>query len=152
MTIPHRIAQRTAQLGLAALLALAGAQAAQAQASNAPPPPPGGGRMPPQAAIDACKGKTEGATVSFTGRQGNTLSGQCRSFNGQLVAAPERGPGERRGPPAEAVAACKGKAAGAAVSFQDREGSTRNGTCTDVNGTLAAVPPDVAQRRGQGKP
>jgi hypothetical protein len=135
-------------LGLAALLALAGSTAALAQASDQPPPPPGAGRMPPQAAIDACKGKAEGAAVSFTGRQGNSINAQCRTVEGQLVAVPERGQfGGRRGLPPEAVAACKDKAAGAAVSFQDREGSTRNGTCTDVNGTLAALPPEVAQRR-----
>ena len=134
-----------ARLALAVLLALGAAQAAQAQSNDAAPPPPGGGRPPPQAAIDACKGKAEGATVSFTNRLGSTMDRQCHMLNGILVASPERGQRGRRIPP-EAIAACKDKTAGTAVSFQDREGSTRNGTCTDVGGSLAALPPEAAQR------
>jgi hypothetical protein len=49
-------------------------------------------------------------------------------------AQPADGPGgfggeHRRGPPPEAVAACKGKAADAVCSFTGREGQTLNGTC-----------------------
>ena len=137
-----------ARLALATLLAMGAAQAALAQSTDQPSPPPGG-RTPPQAAIDACKGKAEGAPVSFVGRQGNTVQGLCHNLNGTLVAAPERGQGGGRRIPPEAIAACSGKTAGTAVSFQDREGSTRNGSCTDINGTLAAVTPELAQRMQQ---
>jgi len=51
--------------------------------------PPAGGR-PPQEAIDACKGKSEGTSVEFTTPRG-TLKGTCKSMNGQLVAVPEGG-------------------------------------------------------------
>ncbi|MFL6696689.1 MAG: hypothetical protein ACJ8GJ_05940 [Vitreoscilla sp.] len=44
------------------------------------------------------------------------------------------------GPPPEAVAACKGKAAGAQVSFALRDGKTVTGTCASENGVLAARP------------
>ncbi len=58
--------------------------------------PPG----PPPEAIAACTGKSEGAEVSFTGRNGETLSGICRSHDGKLAAAPKDMPGgERKGPP-----------------------------------------------------
>jgi hypothetical protein len=57
-----------------------------------------GGKPPgaPPEAIAACKGKTEGAEVSFTNRDGATLTGTCRSVDGQLAAMPKGGPG---GPP-----------------------------------------------------
>ena len=132
------------RLALAALLAVATAQVAQAQSAD-PASAPAGARPMPQAAIDACKGKAEGDAVSFTGRQGNAVEGHCRSFNGALAAMPDRGLRNRLISP-EASAACNGKAAGANVSYQDREGSTRNGVCTEVNGALAALSPEMAQR------
>lgn len=57
--------------------------------------PPG----PPPEAVAACKGKSEGSEVSFTGRNGETLTGTCRSFDGQLAAMPKGGPGGRGGQP-----------------------------------------------------
>lgn len=39
------------------------------------------------------------------------------------------GRGHRRGPPPEAIAACKGKASGAACSFTGRRGEALSGTC-----------------------
>ena len=78
-------------------LAMAAAQATEPAAPPASGVPPG----PPPEAIAACKGKTEGATVSFTGRGGETLTGTCQTTNGVLAARPAGGPGGsgRRPPP-----------------------------------------------------
>lgn len=52
----------------------------------------------PQAAFDACAGKTAGAEVSWKGMHGNMLQGTCRSFGGNsLVAFPKSAPGMRPG-------------------------------------------------------
>ncbi|EPJ54445.1 MAG: hypothetical protein OFPI_06920 [Osedax symbiont Rs2] len=48
-----------------------------------------GNRTPPKQAIAACKGKSEGQTVSFNVNN-RRLSGTCRSRNGQLFAVPQR--------------------------------------------------------------
>jgi hypothetical protein len=54
--------------------------------------PAGGHRPgPPQAAIDACKDKGEGAAVEFTNRRGHTIKAVCKSVNGRLLAVPEGG-------------------------------------------------------------
>ena len=45
-----------------------------------------------------------------------------------------------RGPPPEAIAACKGKAVGAQASFVDRGGRTVSGACMQM-GDVVAVPP-----------
>ncbi len=50
--------------------------------------PPGERRRPPQAAFDACNGKTEGATVVLN-TPGGTITATCRRFDSQLVAVPE---------------------------------------------------------------
>lgn len=52
--------------------------------------PSGGRGKPPQEAIDACNGKSEGTTVEFTSPRG-TVKGTCKSMNGQMVAVPEGG-------------------------------------------------------------
>lgn len=52
-------------------------------------------RGPPPEAVAACQGKSEGATVEFTGRGGETISGTCRQFQGQLAAMPDRPPGAK---------------------------------------------------------
>jgi len=54
-------------------------------------PPDEGGRPPgpPQEAIDACKGKSAGDNVEFTGPRGETMQGICRDMHGQLVAVPK---------------------------------------------------------------
>lgn len=59
----------------------------------------GGGRAkgPPQEAIDACAGKSEGDAVRFTNPRGETVSGTCREIRGRLVAVPEGGPWGRGG-------------------------------------------------------
>jgi len=58
-------------------LALSGASLAQAQPTDGGGAPPRGG--PPAESVAACKGKTSGASCSFTGRQNETLSGTCDS-------------------------------------------------------------------------
>lgn len=55
-----------------------------------------GKRQPPQVAIDACKNLTEKATCTFTGRNGEQMSGVCMlppadSGNTTLACRPERG-------------------------------------------------------------
>ena len=76
-------------------LAMAAAQATEPAAPPASGVPPG----PPPEAIAACKGKAEGANVSFTGRGGETLIGTCQTTNGVLAARPTGGPGGQRPPP-----------------------------------------------------
>ena len=82
---------------LASLTPISNNAAAATSAASAPPngPPPG----PPPEAIAACKGKAEGTQVSFTGRNGETLSGVCALFNGTLAARPAGGGGRPPPPP-----------------------------------------------------
>jgi len=49
---------------------------------------------PPPEAIEACEGKSEGETVSFETRRGDTLTGVCQYIEEQLVAVPEHHRGE----------------------------------------------------------
>jgi hypothetical protein len=51
----------------------------------------GRGQGPPPEAIEACEGKEAGDSVTFTGRQGETLETTCQEIDGQLVAAPPEG-------------------------------------------------------------
>ena len=51
---------------------------------------------PPPEAVAACKGQSEGASVTFTGRRGEPLSGTCRSVAGVLAARPATGGPPRR--------------------------------------------------------
>jgi hypothetical protein len=53
---------------------------------------------------------------------------------------PGEGEPHHRGPPPEAIAACKAKAVGAQASFTDRAGHTVSGACTQM-GDVVAVPP-----------
>jgi Spy/CpxP family protein refolding chaperone len=60
----------------------------------------GGGKPkgPPQKAIDACAGMSEGDAVQFTTPRGDTVSGICREIGDGLIAVPEGGfPGRHRG-------------------------------------------------------
>ena len=50
--------------------------------------PPRDGRKPPQEAFDACKGKSEGASVEVTTPHGK-LKATCKLMECQLVAIPE---------------------------------------------------------------
>jgi hypothetical protein len=55
---------------------------------------PGGGHQgPPPEAIEACEGKQEGDSVTFSGRDGESLSATCQVVEDQLVAVPK---GHRR--------------------------------------------------------
>ena len=65
---------------------------AQPQGRQAPP-------APPPEAYAACKGKTEGASVTLTMPDGKSLTGTCRTMDGTLVAMPAGGPGGAGGPP-----------------------------------------------------
>ena len=47
---------------------------------------------PPPEAIEACEGKSAGDSVTFTGRQGETLEATCQEKDGQLAAAPDNMP------------------------------------------------------------
>ncbi len=58
---------------------------------------PGGGggpngQQPPQEAIDACIGLTEGATCRINTPNGNTLNGACAQIQQQLACVPPGGP------------------------------------------------------------
>ena len=50
------------------------------------------------------------------------------------------GRGGRKGPPPEAIEACKGKQVGDTVEFTGRRGETLEATCKEMDGQLAAVP------------
>ena len=63
-------------------------------------PPGRGGKMgPPTEAIEACKDKSEGTSVTFTTPRGTTVKATCKLINGQLVAVPEGGFGGQKVPP-----------------------------------------------------
>jgi len=83
------------QLIAATLASLMVASAAHA-ADTTPPSgkPPG----PPPEAVAACKGRTAGTTVSFTGRNGETMTGVCTLIDGVLAARPSGGPPGAGGP------------------------------------------------------
>ena len=60
-------------------------------------PPREAGKGPPPEALDACRGKRDGAACTFTGRRNEALSGSCFTppdGGGQLACRPDRG-----GPP-----------------------------------------------------
>jgi len=46
-------------------------------------------REPPQAAFDACNGKSEGTAVEITTPNGDTIKAVCKKFEDRLVAVPE---------------------------------------------------------------
>ena len=47
---------------------------------------------PPPEAIAACKGKSVGDSVTFTGRRGETLEATCQEKDSQLAAVPNNRP------------------------------------------------------------
>lgn len=77
--------------GAAGLLTLAAA-CAFAQGAPSGPPPGGKPHGPPPEAIAACNGKAAGATVSFIGRRGDTITGTCEKIGDVLAARPAGGP------------------------------------------------------------
>ena len=66
-------------------------------------------------------------------------------------APPDQG-GKHRGPPPEAIAACKGKAVGAQASFTDRGGRTVSGACTQMGDVVAVPPPQRSHGDHEGPP
>ena len=74
-------------LAALALASIAAAFPSHAQPSRGTPPAP----LPE--AYAACKGKTEGASVTLTMSDGKSLAGTCRTMDGTLVAMPAGGPG-----------------------------------------------------------
>ena len=103
------------------------------------------GGPPPAEAIAACQGKAAGDKVQFTGQGGQTVAASCIQTQDGLAARPDgaqfagRGPGGGP-PPAEAIAACQGKAAGDAVSFTGPGGRTIAAACIQTPNGLAARP------------
>jgi hypothetical protein len=69
------------------------------------PPPPGQGHRPPEPpaeAFKACEGKTEGAAISITMRDGKTMAATCAKFGDKLAARPNDMPpprGQQEGQP-----------------------------------------------------
>ena len=51
---------------------------------------------PPQEAITACEGKSEGDRVAFQGPRGDTIEGTCRYMGQLLFVIPEGGPPARQ--------------------------------------------------------
>jgi hypothetical protein len=103
-----KTSSQAARLGLITALLLGPFICLAADSSSPPPPPPSGGASgpgarpmgPPPEAIAACKGKTVGATASFTGRNGETMSGTCQLAPGSgsvLAVRPDRMPGQGSG-------------------------------------------------------
>ena len=64
---------------------------------------------------------------------------------------PDQG-GKHRGPPPEAIAACKGKAVGTQASFTDRGGRTVSGACTQMGDVVAVPPPQRSHGDHEGPP
>lgn len=62
------------------------AASACAQGARPEGPPPG----PPPEAVAACDGKAAGATVSFQGHGGETVTGVCEQAGAVLAARPAR--------------------------------------------------------------
>ena len=99
---------------------------------------------PPQEATSACASLAADAACRFTGRDGDTVEGTCKSppDGTALACAPARG--ERQGPPAEAVDACASAAEDAPCRFTHGSDSV-TGTCKsgpdhDTTKPLACAP------------
>jgi len=82
----------------AGLLLLIGGASATVWAMDGPPGR--GSRMgPPPEAIEACKDKSEGTAVEFTGRRGEKIKATCKLIDGQLAAVPDGGFRGPKAPP-----------------------------------------------------
>lgn len=79
------VAWGLAVAGLTLMGSAHAADGARPDGGSGPPPPP------PEA-VAACKGKTEGTQVSFTGRGGATFQGECRKLGDTLAARPSGAP------------------------------------------------------------
>jgi len=89
-------------MAMATFLCLTAIMAASAWGSYGPDADHAGGRTPPKEAIEACRDKSEGATVEITTPRGDKVKGICKEMNGELVALPERRFPPPGRPPAEA--------------------------------------------------
>lgn len=100
-------------------------------------PPPGRGHGPPPEALAACRGRARGATCTVTPPGGRAISGTCDSpaEDAPLACRPEgpppgaQGQRGRRGPPPEALAACRDHARGASCTVTPPDGRAVSGTC-----------------------
>ncbi|MFA4918795.1 MAG: hypothetical protein WC581_06030 [Thermodesulfovibrionales bacterium] len=82
----------------AGVLLLIGSASAAAWALDGPQD--SGKRMgPPPEAIEACKDKSEGAAVEFTGPRGEKIKATCKQIEGQLAAVPDGGFRGPKAPP-----------------------------------------------------
>lgn len=98
-----------------------------------------GRRGPPPEAIEACEGKKEGDSCEFEGRRGK-VTGTCQTRRDQLVCVSKnKRKKHRRGPPPEAVDACKGKKEGDSCEFEGRRGQV-TGTCQTRRDRLVCRP------------
>lgn len=85
-----------------------------------------------------------------------TIAGGTHAQNSPPPGGP--GGGQPPGPPPEAIAACQGKAAGAACSFAGRQGDSLSGTCfapparQDAGSTATQSTPSIACRPDRGGP
>jgi hypothetical protein len=73
------------------LLILSPAVPAQQDGGNQPPH---GDHGPPPEAYAACEGKTAGASVTITLRDGRAIDGVCEEIGDRLAARPLRRPGD----------------------------------------------------------
>ena len=76
---------------------------AQSESESGPPHDHAGNgpHGPPPEAIAACNGKTAGTVASFTGRDGQTISGPCTQMGDVLaVPPPQRKAGNQESAPA----------------------------------------------------
>jgi hypothetical protein len=73
----------------AVALCAAGAMIPASVWASVGPPESGEPGKPPQAAFDACQGKSEGTAVEIVTPRGDTIKATCRKFkDGMLVAVP----------------------------------------------------------------
>jgi len=101
---------------------------------------------PPAEALNACTGRSVGASCTFQ-HDGRTVTGTCRPGpqGGPIACAPPHG---HRGPPPEALAACKDQQDGASCQFTDPRGELVAGLCrSGPRGEPPACAPKDAPRR-----
>lgn len=114
------------------------------------------GEGPPEEALAACADTRVGEPCSFTGREGDSLSGTCSAMpddSSHVVCRPDDWPGrdrrDRRGPPEEALAACAAPKFGEGDEcfFEASFGSVSGSCRTSRNGdALVCFPSDWPRR------
>jgi hypothetical protein len=75
---------------------------------------------------------------------------QTNPTNGENAQGGGQGGSERRGPPPQAIEACKGKSSGAPCSFVGHNNNQRTGTCFSPNAdrSLACRPAGAGNHHG----